>query len=84
MPLKAIPIIATALGSVSDASITDTDLQVVIIDQLQQIIHQLTSNRQALKNKINKINISKIKMLSVKKFSGKILRGEVSSTYKYR
>ena len=35
------------------------------------IIDQLTSNRQALENKINEIGISKVKMLSVEKFSGK-------------
>ena len=51
MPLKVIPIIATALGSVDDTNIADTDLQVVIIGQLQQIINQLTSNRQVLENK---------------------------------
>ena len=39
--------------------------------QLQQIINQLTSNRQALENKITEIGISKIKMPSIKKFSGK-------------
>ena len=31
MPLKVIFIMATALGSVSDISIANTDLQVVII-----------------------------------------------------
>ena len=48
----------------------DTDLQVVIIGQLQQVINQLISNRQALKNKINKMGIFKVKMPLVKKFSG--------------
>ena len=38
---------------------------------LQQIINQLTSNRQALENKINKIGIFKVKMPLVKKFSSK-------------
>ena len=62
---------ATALGLVGDTSIANTDLQVVIIGQLQQIINQLTSNRQALENKITKIGIFKIKMLLIEKFSGK-------------
>ena len=70
IPPKAIPTTATASGSVGDINIANTDLQVVIIGQLQQIINQLTSNRQALENKINKIGIFKVKMPSVKRFSG--------------
>ena len=42
-----------------------------MIGQLQTIINQLTSNRQALKNKITKIGISKIKMPLIKRFSSK-------------
>ena len=38
--------------------------------QLQQIVNQLTGNRQALENKITKISMSKIKMPLIKKFSG--------------
>ena len=49
----------------------NTDLQVVTTGQLQIIINQLTSNRQILENKINKIGIIKVKMPLVKKFSGK-------------
>ena len=71
MPLKAIPITATALELVGNTSIADTDLQVVIIGQLQQIINQLTSNRQVLKNKITEMGIFKIKMPSIKRFSSK-------------
>ena len=71
MPLKVTPITATALGLVGNTSIANIDLQVVIIDQLQQIVNQLTSNRQALENKITELGISKIKMPSVKRFSGK-------------
>ena len=62
---------ATALGSVGDTNITDIDLQVVTMGQLQQIVNQLTSNRQALENKIAELGIFKVKMLSVKRFSGK-------------
>ena len=71
MPLKVIPTTATALKLVDDISIANTDLQVVIIGQLQQIINQLTSNRQALENKITKIGIFKVKIPSVERFSGK-------------
>ena len=69
MPLKATPTTATALGLVGDTSIADMDLQVVIMGQLQQIVNQLTSNRQVLENKITKISIFKVKMPSVKRFS---------------
>ena len=71
MPLKATPTTATASRSVGDTSIADTDSQVVIMGQLQQIINQLTGNRQALENKITEIGISKVKIPLVKKFSGK-------------
>ena len=62
---------ATALRLVGNINIANTDLQVVIIGQLQIIINQLTSNRQVLENKINKMGITKIKILSVKKFNSK-------------
>ena len=70
MPPKAISTMATALGSVEDISITDIDLQVIIIGQLQQIVNQLTSNKQVLENKIAELGISKVKMPLVKRFSG--------------
>ena len=69
MLLKVIPITATALELVGNTSMADTNLQIVIIGQLQQIINQLTSNRQVLENKINEMGIFKVKMPSVKKFS---------------
>ena len=71
MPLKAILITATALKLIGNTSIADIDLQVVIINQPQVIVNQLISNRQVLKNKIDKIGITKVKMLLVKRFSGK-------------
>ena len=71
MPPKATLITATALKSVGDTSMADMDLQVVTIGQLQIIINQLTSNGQALKNKITKISISKIKMPLIERFNGK-------------
>ena len=71
MPLKATPTTATTLGLVGNINIANTDLQVVIMGQLQQIVNQLTSNRQALENKITKMGISKIKMPLIERFSGK-------------
>ena len=61
----------TALGLVGDTSIANIDLQVVIIGQLQTIINQLTSNKQVLKNKINEMGITKVKILSIKRFNSK-------------
>ena len=71
MLLKATPTTATTLGLVEDINITDIDSQVVIMGQLQQIINQLTGNKQVLENKITEIGISKVKMPLVKRFSGK-------------
>ena len=71
MPPKVISIIATASESVGNTNIADIDLQVVTMGQLQQIINQLTSNKQVLENKIAELGIFKVKMPLVKKFSGK-------------
>ena len=71
MPLKAVPITATATELVGNTSMANTDLQVVTIGQLQQIINQLTSNGQVLENKITKMGISKVKMPFVERFNGK-------------
>ena len=62
---------ATALGLVGDTSMANMELQVVMMGQLQQIINQLTGNRQALENKISEIGIFKVKIPSVKRFSSK-------------
>ena len=66
---KVISITVTASGLVGDINIANIDLQVVIIGQLQQIINQLTSNRQVLENKITELGIFKVKMPSIKRFS---------------
>ena len=71
MPPKATPMTATASGLVGDTNMANMDLQVVMMGQLQQIVDQLTGNKQVLENKITKISMSKVKMLLVKKFSGK-------------
>ena len=70
MPPKVIPMTATALGLIEDISMADIDLQVVIMGQLQQIVNQLTSNRQVLENKIAELGISKVKIPLVERFSG--------------
>jgi hypothetical protein len=41
-----------------------------MMGQLYKVVNQLTSNGVALNNKINSIGISKVKMLSIKRFSG--------------
>jgi hypothetical protein len=58
------------LGLVSNTSIADTDLQVVMIKQLREVVNQLTNNSVVLNNKINSIGISKVKMPLIKRFSG--------------
>jgi hypothetical protein len=46
------------------------DLQVVTIGQLYKIVNQLINNSVVLNDKINSIRISKVKMPSIKRFSG--------------
>jgi hypothetical protein len=38
--------------------------------QLYKVVNQLTNNGVALNNKINSIGIFKVKILSIKRFSG--------------
>jgi hypothetical protein len=70
MPPKTTPTIATTLKSVGDTNIANTDSQVVIMGQLRKVVNQLINNSVVLNNKINSIGISKVKMLSIKRFSG--------------
>ena len=71
MPLKAIPIMATALESAEDTSMAGIiDLQVITVLQLQEVIDQLTVNGVVLDVKINSIGIIKVKMLLVERFRG--------------
>jgi hypothetical protein len=46
------------------------DSQVVMIGQLQAVVNQLINNGIALNDKINSIGMFKIKILSIKRFSG--------------
>ena len=58
----------------NDTSIVDNnttqDSQVVTIGQLRGIANQINNNQQALNNKINKIGLSKVKLLFIKQFNG--------------
>ena len=70
MLFKTTPTTATTLGLVGDTSIANTDSQVVIMGQLHKVINQFINNNVALNNKINSIGILKVKMPSIKRFSG--------------
>jgi hypothetical protein len=71
---KIIPITATTLKLVSNTSIADTDSQVVTMGQLCEVVNQLTNNSIVLDDKINSMGISKVKMPSIKRFSGEKAR----------
>jgi hypothetical protein len=70
MPPKIILTTATTLRLVGDTSMADTDSQVVIMGQLCEVVNQLTNNGVVLDNKINSMGMFKVKMPSIKKFSG--------------
>ena len=69
-------IVVTTLGSglSGDTSIADTKLQMVIVGQLQEIVNQIIDNNKLLKERVNKIEAAKIKLLSIKRFVGKRLK----------
>jgi hypothetical protein len=67
---KIILTTVTTSGLVGDISIANTDLQVVTMGQLYEVVNQLTNNNVVLDNKINSIEIFKVKMPSIKRFSG--------------
>ena len=58
--------VATALGLGEDTSIADTNLQMVIVGQLQIIVDQLQTNNRVLNKKLNSIGMVKVKLLSIK------------------
>jgi hypothetical protein len=70
MPPKTTPTTAMTLGLIGDTSIANTDLQIVTIGQLCKVVNQLTNNSVVLNNKVNSMGISKVKMPSIKRFSG--------------
>jgi hypothetical protein len=55
---------------VGDINIANIDLQIVTMGQLYEVVNQLTSNGVVLNNKINSIGMSKVKIPSIKRFSG--------------
>jgi hypothetical protein len=61
---------ATTLKLVGNTNIADINSQVVTMGQLYKVVNQLTNNGVALNNKINSIGMSKVKMPSIKRFSG--------------
>ena len=75
MPLKALVTTllttATTLGTSRDTSIRETDSQLVIVRQLQEIVNQLQGNNKVLKNRINGIRAAKVKLPLIKRFLGK-------------
>ena len=70
MPLTA----ATTLGLGGDTSIVDTDSQLIIRGQLQEIINHLQNNSRILKERINRIKAVKVKLPSIKRFLGEKLK----------
>ena len=78
MPPKALVItlltVATTLGTRGDTSIANTNLQVVIRGQLQEIVNYLQDNNRILEERINGIGAVKVKLLSIKRFLGKKLK----------
>jgi hypothetical protein len=71
MPPKIIPTTATTLKLVGDTSMANIDSQVVTMGQLYEVVDQLINNSVVLDDKINSIGISKVKIPSIKRFSGK-------------
>jgi hypothetical protein len=74
MPPKTTLTTVMTLELVGDTNIANIDLQVVIMGQLQVVVNQLTNNGIALDNKINSIEILKVKMPSIKRFSGEKMK----------
>ena len=62
------------LGTSGDTSMADIDLQVVMVRQLQKIVDQLINNNKLLKERVNKIGLARIKLLFIKRFTGKRLK----------
>ena len=73
-PTTTLTRATTTLGSSGDTSIQDTDLQLVTIGQLQEIVNRLIDNNQILKERINRVSIAKVKLLSIKQFLGEKLK----------
>jgi hypothetical protein len=74
MLLKAILTMATTLKLIGDTSMANIDLQVVMMGQLYIVVNQLTNNSIVLNKKINSIEVFRVKMLLIKRFSGEKIK----------
>ena len=73
-PVTLTPIAAITLGTGTDTSIKDTNLQLVTVRQLQEMVNQLQGNNRVLKERINGIRVAKVKLPLIKRFLGKKLK----------
>ena len=65
-PVTTLLMAVTTLGTSEDVSILNASLQLVTVDQLQEIVNQLTENNIILKSRINGIRATKVKLFLVK------------------
>ena len=70
MPSTAV----TTLGLSGDTSIADTNLQLIIKGQLQEMVDRLLDNNRILKERINGIGVVKVKLPLIKRFLGEKLK----------
>ena len=75
MPSKApvITMAATTLG-LEDTSMADTDLEIVIRGQLQEMVNRLLDNNRIFKERINGIGVVKVNLPLIKRFLGERLK----------
>ena len=72
--LVAMPLTAVTTLGLEDTSIADTDLQLIIRGQLQEIVNYLLDNNRIFKERINGISAVKVKLLLIKQFLGERLK----------
>ena len=64
--LVAMPLTAVTTSGLGDTSMADTDLQLIIRGQLQEIVNCLLDNNRILKERINGISAVKVKLPLIK------------------
>ena len=78
MPPKGAPVVmpltAATTSGLGDTSIADTDSQLIIRGQLQEIVNRLLDNNRILKERINRISVVKVKLPLIKQFLGERLK----------
>jgi hypothetical protein len=77
---KAILTMAITLKLIGNISIANTDSQVLIMGQLYAVVNQLINNSIVLDDKINSIEIFKVKMSSIKQFNREKIKFKGFST----